>query len=76
MGIFIKDEATDKAIRKLAKRDGKTLTAAVRDAVDKALAVEDKRPLRERIKHLQDRVAARGKTGLLADKAFYDSLEE
>jgi antitoxin VapB len=30
--------------------------------------------LRERIKDIQDRVAARGKTGLKADKEFFDWL--
>jgi antitoxin VapB len=76
MGIFIRDPATDKVIRRLAKKEGKTLTEAVRDAVVKALAEVDKRPLRERIRALQDRVEARGATGLAADKAFYDSLED
>ena len=38
MGIFIKDPETDKAVRKLAKLRGTTLTEAIRYAVMKDLA--------------------------------------
>lgn len=76
MGILIKDPATDKAIRKLAKLKGTSLTEAVRTAVDTALAQGRKNTLWDRLNDLTARVTARGRTGLKADKAFYDSLND
>ena len=74
MAFCIKDEATDKAVRKLAQRKGKSLTETVREAVEKELAKSDRRPLAERIKPIQDALKAYPKTGKKADKAFYDWL--
>lgn len=76
MGIYVKDNATDRAVRKLAKLKGTTLTEAIRSAVeseigrlepsseDAALAI-----LIKQFKELPD-------TGLTADKVFFDSLYE
>lgn len=77
MTFYVKDPATDTAVRKLAKLKGKTLTETIREAVELSLAEqtrEKKLTFLERIKPIQDRIAARGKTGLAADKAFYDEL--
>lgn len=75
MTFYVKDPATDKAVRKLAKLKGKTLTDTIREAVENEYReLKAKPPLRERIKHIQDRIAARPDTGLAADKAFYDEL--
>jgi antitoxin VapB len=77
MTFYVKDPATDKAVRRLAKLKGKTLTETIREAVELSLAEqtrEKKLTFLERIKPIQDRIAARGKTGLEADKAFYDEL--
>lgn len=77
MTFYVKDPATDKVVRRLAKLKGKTLTETIREAVELALAEqtrEKKLTFLERIKPIQDRIAARGKTGLEADKAFYDEL--
>ena len=77
MTFYVKDPATDKAVRKLAKLKGKTLTETIREAVELSLAEQTrgkKLTFLERIKPIQDRIAARGKTGLEADKAFYDEL--
>ncbi len=75
MSFYVKDPATDEAVRKLAKIKGKTLTETIREAVERALAEEIGKPsLREKIKAIQDRVAALPDTGLQADKAFYDEL--
>ncbi len=78
MTIYLKDEATSKAVRKLAKLRGTTLTDAVRSAVTEALAAEA-RPNRR--KKVFDELAAlraefgkRPNTGLKADKAFFDEL--
>lgn len=76
MAFHIRDEKTDRAVRQLAARKGLSLTEAVRGAVERDLAEldQDKRPVRERIKDIQDRIAAYPKTGLKADKAFFDWL--
>ncbi|MFA6967459.1 type II toxin-antitoxin system VapB family antitoxin [Bosea sp. (in: a-proteobacteria)] len=81
MPFHIRDPETDRIVRDLAAKTGATLTDAVREAVAEKLArVErmeqpgDKRPMLERIRDIQERVAARGKTGLKADKAFFDWL--
>lgn len=75
MTFYVKDPATDKAVRHLAKLKGKTLTETIREAVENELREERRRPsLRERIKPIQDRIAARPPTGEEADKAFYDEL--
>ena len=77
MTFYVKDPATDKAVRKLAKLRGKTLTETIREAVEKALD-EQKREKRltflERIKPIQERIAKYPNTGLEADKVFYDEL--
>ncbi|MCV9938909.1 type II toxin-antitoxin system VapB family antitoxin [Boseaceae bacterium BT-24-1] len=76
MAFHIRDPKTDKAVRLLASRKGVSMTEAVRQAVECELAKleEDKRPMLERIRDIQERVAAYPKTGLKADKAFYDWL--
>ena len=81
MAFHIRDPETDRIVRDLASKTGATLTDAVREAaaeklarVDRTLERADKRSLREQVRDIQERVAARGKTGLKADKAFFDSL--
>lgn len=75
MAFYVKDKATDEAVRRLAKLKGKTLTETIREAVESEYrAMREKRPLRERLKPLQERVAQHPPTGLEADKAFYDEL--
>lgn len=75
MPLSIRDELTDRLVRKLAKRKGLGLTEAVRLAVENELRREDEAvPLRQRLRPLQHRIAARPATGLEADKAFYDEL--
>lgn len=76
MAFHIRDPKTDKAVRQLAARKGVSMTEAVREAVESELAKleGDKRPMIERIRDIQERVAAYPKTGLKADKAFYDWL--
>lgn len=78
MTIYLKDEATSKAVRKLAKLRGTTLTDAVRTAVTEALKAEAepirRQKLRDDIRALQDKFAKHPKSGLVADKAFFDDL--
>jgi len=76
MGIFIKDPATDKAVRKLAKLRKTTLTEAIRSAVEKELTALRPDNEDDQLARLHRRVKAYPDTGLKADKAFYDSLYE
>ncbi len=81
MAFHIRDAETDRVVRELARRTGLTMTEAVRVSAAHELArlkeqpdANRKRNVREAIRDIQERVAARGKTGLKADKAFYDWL--
>ncbi len=77
MTFYIRDPSTDQAVRKLAKLKGTTLTEAVRSAVEEALqraAAKSEPSLAERIRPIQEKFAALPKSGLKADKAFYDWL--
>ncbi|WP_288456022.1 type II toxin-antitoxin system VapB family antitoxin [uncultured Sphingomonas sp.] len=63
MGISIKHEEIERAIRRLASERGLSLTDAIGLAVRHELErSEDRPPLRERIRRIQERVAARGVT--------------
>ena len=75
MTFYIKDPATDRAVRRLAGIKGKTLTETIREAVEAEYrALMAKPPLKDRIRHIQERIAARPLTGKKADKAFFDAL--
>ena len=76
MTFYVKDPATDKAVRKLAKRRGVTLTEAIRTAVLKDLAEDLPGDEDAELLRLQERFASYPSSGLKADKAFYDSLYE
>lgn len=53
---------------------GSTKTAAVKDVLRAELErIEQRIPLRQRVRPTQDRVPACEETGLEADKALYDS---
>jgi antitoxin VapB len=75
MAIYIKDEATSKAIRRLAKRKGKSLTETVREAVERELiATEERKSVGEALDELTARFAKIPRTGKKADKAFFDEM--
>lgn len=77
MALHIRDPETDALVRKLATAKGVGLTEAVREAVQNELARQrEKVPLMERLKPLLDEMDALPRTGLKADKAFYDSLND
>ena len=77
MTIYIKDPATDKAVRELARLRGVSLTEAIREAVERAIgeerALQDEDFLKK-IHELQDMIASYPPSGNKADKAFYDWL--
>jgi antitoxin VapB len=78
MAFHVRDSATDLAVRKLAALKGKSLTATIREAVEREYereCVNRQLPLWERLKPLHEWVRARSKgPGLPADKAFFDEL--
>ena len=76
MAFHVRDSETDAAVRELAKLSGLSLTDAIKQAVEhELLRLEQvKRPLSDRLGIIQHRIAGFGKTGLDADKAFYDEL--
>ena len=77
MAFHVRDKATDTLVRELARVKGVGLTEAVKAAAEAELKRErDKLPLYERIKPIIDEIAALPKSGLKADKAFFDSLND
>lgn len=75
MAFHIRDPETDSMARELARLQGNGITGAVKSALESKLAeARRKVPLMERIKDITDEIAAAPKTGLKADKAFYDWL--
>ena len=73
MALHIRDAETDRMVRKLAAARNISLTDAIKVAVGNEL---DRPSPREKIKAIQDRLARMGNSGLVADKAFYDSLND
>jgi antitoxin VapB len=75
MAFHVRDQETDDLVRKLALSRGVGLTEAVKLAVKAELGRQQRQtPLAERIRVLQDELAMRARTGLKADKAFFDEL--
>ena len=76
MAFHVKDEATDRAVRRLAKLKGKSLTSTIREAVDHEYDRERMRiPLIERLRPIQDQFASLSRPGgMPADKQFFDDL--
>ena len=71
MALHIRDEETERLVRSLASLKKLGLAEAIRFAIENELK---RVPLAERIRQIQERVAARPGTGLKADRAFYDEL--
>ncbi|MCB4802900.1 antitoxin VapB [Methylobacterium brachiatum] len=80
MPLNIRSEEVNQLAEKLASRAGVSKTEAVRIALTNELERQEPRvprvPLAERLKPLLDEIAAIPRTGLEADKAFYDSLND
>ena len=75
MALNIRSRKVNELAGELASKRHVTKTEAVRIALENELRrSEDKVPLQEKIKQLQERVAAYPDTGLEADKAFFDEL--
>jgi antitoxin VapB len=75
MAFHVRDKETDALVRKLAEREGIGLTEAVKRAVRNELEREEKKvPLWEKVKPILDEIDSHPKTGLKADKAFFDEM--
>jgi hypothetical protein len=76
MAFHIRDDETDAAVRKLAARKNKTLTATVREAVEREYEREyGEDDFMEAVRAAQEAFRAISKPGgLPVDKAFYDEL--
>jgi antitoxin VapB len=75
MAFSVKDEATDNAVRRLAKLKSKSLTDTIREAVEHEYQrARGEVPLTERLERLSERYRAFPVSGVQADKAFFDDL--
>jgi antitoxin VapB len=76
MAFHVRDPATDAAVRRLARIKGRSLTATVREAVEREFAaIRGTPPLIERLHAIQaDFQAMKQSGGQAADKAFFDDL--
>lgn len=75
MTLSICDKTTDRLVRALAEKGRLRLTEAVRLAVTNELdRIGQEAPLRDRIAAIRRTVIARGRTGEVADKPFFDDL--
>ena len=74
MALHIRAPKVERMVRDLAAERGISLTEAVELAVANELTRAA--DFHEKVRRLQERVASYGKTGLKADKAFYDSLND
>ncbi len=75
MPFHVRDEETTTLVRELARKRGCGLTEAVKQAVTAELERSKPSP-REVLTALQKELASYPSTGLKADKAFYDSLND
>lgn len=78
MAFHVRDPKTDALVRELARKRGIGITEAIREAVEEALTVdaaaERKSSLMERLRPLFDRIDRMPRTGLVADKKFFDEM--
>lgn len=80
--LFIKDAETAGLVERVARRQGKTKTQAVRDLFTEAEARMDaeqplkRKPMAEWIREYREKHPLPPPTGFKADKAFYDSLND
>jgi antitoxin VapB len=76
MAFHIRDPETDALVRELADKAHVGITEAVKLAASEALAAREKARAEKlaALKAIRDEVAAWPRTGLKADKAFFDEL--
>ena len=75
MPLSIRSEVVNQLAEAVARRLRITKTEAVKLALENELHRRDQRiPLRDRLRPIQDRIRRRPATGLRTDKKFYDDL--
>ena len=75
MAYHIKDTATDRLIRELAAHKGKPIVDAIREACANEITRQRQTiPLAQRLRPIQQGIAAASRTDRVADKAFFDDL--
>jgi len=76
LAFHVRDKVTDALVRELALKRGVGLTEAVRLAVETELGRQERGAAakRARVRTLLDEVDTWPRTGLKADKAFFDDL--
>lgn len=74
MPFHVRDAEADGLVRELARKRGVGITEAVKLAVRAELTRDDGSEYMAKVREIQDRIAARGRSGLKADKAFFDDL--
>jgi antitoxin VapB len=79
MAFHVRDPKTDALVRELARSRGIGITEAVREAVEKSLAEDAgrkgaKQSLWESLRPLLEEMDRYPRTGLKADKKFFDEL--
>jgi antitoxin VapB len=76
MAFHIRDPETDALVRELAEKAHVGITEAVKLAAAEALATREKAREEKlaKMRAISDRIARLPRTGLKADKAFFDEL--
>ncbi|WP_397420895.1 type II toxin-antitoxin system VapB family antitoxin [Phenylobacterium sp.] len=74
MPFHVRDAEADSLVRELARKRGVGLTEAVKLAVRAELTRDDGADFLAKVREIQQAIAARGRSGLKADKAFFDDL--
>ena len=75
MPLNIRSEDVNRLAERLASKTNLTKTDAVRRAlVNELRRLDEKLPLRERLRPIQHEIQSWPTTGLEADKAFFDDL--
>ena len=75
MGLSIKNAAVETLARDLARKHGTGVTEIIRLAlVEKAQRDVPEKTLWEKLAPIHEELRRAGKTGLAADRAFYDEL--
>lgn len=74
MAFHVRDREADSLVRELARKRGVGLTEAVKLAVRAELMREADDGFLADVRAIQAQVAALGRSGLKADKAFFDDL--
>ena len=75
MGLSIKNDEVEAMARQLARRHGTGVTEIIKRAlIEKAERDAAEPSLWEKLQPLRDKLEKMGRTGLEADRAFYDEL--